>query len=151
MADVASQCIRGSALAIMQLVVISAARDIPQCNPTTNPGYSVDVVERSLGPGGGAVISKANGTSSFDYSFTTAWFPGRTEQERDGLVVRVGNNTRRPWFTGKCNIVCARTHTHTHKLTDAHRLYQLLCIRATFCRSLLQSAAIAAAAQDYLC
>ena len=71
-----------------------------QCEPAANPGYSLDVAERSLGPGGGAVISMANGTSSFDYSFTTAYFPGRTEEEQDGLVVRVGSNTRRPWFTG---------------------------------------------------
>jgi len=78
----------------------AALSSFPRCEPTSNPGYSLDVVERSLGPGGGAVISKANGTSSFDFSFTTAWFPGRSEQEQDGLVVRVGNNTRQPWFTG---------------------------------------------------
>lgn len=33
-----------------------------RCEPKTNPGYSIAVTERSLGPGGGSVISYANGT-----------------------------------------------------------------------------------------
>ena len=90
--------------AVSTLAQASAAQasvsHFSQCEPASNPGYSLDVVERSIGPGGGAVISKANGTSSFDYSFTAAHFPGRTEQEQDGLVVRVGSNSQRPWFTG---------------------------------------------------
>ena len=47
----------------------------PWCEPKTNPGYSIAVVDRSLGPGGGAVISHANGTSSYLYNMNVRISP----------------------------------------------------------------------------
>ncbi len=49
--------------------------------------YSVGVVDRAAAPGGASLISLANGSSAFNFSFTTAWFT--TGKEGDGLVVRV--------------------------------------------------------------
>ena len=36
-------------------------------------GYDVRIVDRTLGPGGGSIISKANGTSSYFSTFNPAW------------------------------------------------------------------------------
>ena len=47
-------------------------------------------IDRSLGPGGGSIISKANGTSSYNYNMNAAYFP-RSSTGTDGLIVRVGN------------------------------------------------------------
>ena len=49
--------------------------------------YSVVVTERAAAPGGAALISHANGTTAFNFSFTTAWFPSASGG--DGLIVRV--------------------------------------------------------------
>ena len=35
-------------------------------------GYDVRIVDRTLGPGGGSIISKANGTSSYLATFNPA-------------------------------------------------------------------------------
>ena len=50
--------------------------------------YAVEVVQRAAAPDDAALISHANGTSTFNFSFTTAWFPA-TSGDGDGLVVRV--------------------------------------------------------------
>ena len=50
----------------------------PPCSNATLPRqgrYSVAVAERSAAVGGGSVISKANGSSVFQYNFNTAAFP----------------------------------------------------------------------------
>ena len=49
--------------------------------------YNVSVVERSAAAGGGSLISHANGTSYYNFSFTTAWVPA--VGGGDGLIVRV--------------------------------------------------------------
>ena len=48
--------------------------------------YTVAVTQRAAAPGHAALISHANGSTSFNFSFTTAWFPTTSG---DGLVVRV--------------------------------------------------------------
>ena len=51
--------------------------------------YSVVVVERNAIPSGASLISHLNGTSAFNYSFTTAWFqPPPGSPSPDGLIVR---------------------------------------------------------------
>ena len=75
--------------------VASTSTPASRCEPAFNPGYTVQVVERALGPGGGAVLSKANGTSGFNYSMNAAYFPASSAPGAvDGLVVRVGNQAR---------------------------------------------------------
>jgi predicted GH43/DUF377 family glycosyl hydrolase len=49
--------------------------------------YTVTVIQRAAAPFGSSLISLKNGTSDFNFSFTTAWFPYKTTQ--DGLIVRV--------------------------------------------------------------
>ena len=51
--------------------------------------YSVSVLQRSAAHGGGSLISRANGSSSFNFSFTTAWVPSQSAAAADGLIVRV--------------------------------------------------------------
>ena len=48
--------------------------------------FAVSVVERAAAPLGASLVSFANGSSAFNFSFTTAWF---TSKGVDGLVVRV--------------------------------------------------------------
>ncbi len=50
------------------------------------------VVARDAVPTGASLISRKNGSSSFNYSFTTGWFPAANKHNSahpDGLVVRV--------------------------------------------------------------
>jgi predicted GH43/DUF377 family glycosyl hydrolase len=52
--------------------------------------YNVSVTARDAVPGGSSLISRINGSSTFNYSFTTAWFPSPPGSTLpDGLVVRV--------------------------------------------------------------
>ena len=79
----------------------SCARGPPYPNCTARPPrqheFAVRVVARNPIPTGGALISHKNGTSSFAFAFTTAWFPPhRTNRSwdgkqgvKDGLIVRV--------------------------------------------------------------
>jgi len=60
------------------------------CSAAT-AGYSLAVTNRSLGPGGGAVISFENGTSSFKYNFNAGYFPPNAAGGPDGLIIRVQN------------------------------------------------------------
>ena len=48
--------------------------------------YAVLVTQRAAAPDGASLISFANGSTAFNFSFTTAWFPSGSE---DGLIVRV--------------------------------------------------------------
>ena len=75
----------------------------PAC-PTKLPrqsDYSVQVLQRSVGDGGGALISQANGNgkSIFHAAFNTAWFPGNGADVSEGLVVRVGAWKAHPEWT----------------------------------------------------
>ena len=49
--------------------------------------YTVSVLERAAAPNGGALISFANGSTAFNFSFTTAWVPYGSAE--DALIVRV--------------------------------------------------------------
>lgn len=52
--------------------------------------YSVSVVARNPIPSGASLISRANGSSAFNYSFTTGFFPPPPgSPHADGLIVRV--------------------------------------------------------------
>jgi predicted GH43/DUF377 family glycosyl hydrolase len=52
--------------------------------------YTVSVVDRNAMPSGSSLISRANGTSAFNYSFASAYFPSPPGSPLpDGLVVRV--------------------------------------------------------------
>jgi predicted GH43/DUF377 family glycosyl hydrolase len=52
--------------------------------------YSVSVVARDAVPTGSSLISHQNGSSAFNYSFTTGWFPAPAGSAHpDGLIVRV--------------------------------------------------------------
>ena len=52
--------------------------------------YAVTVLSRDPVPGGASLISRKNGSSAFNYSFTTGWFPAPAgSPSPDGLVVRV--------------------------------------------------------------
>ena len=51
-----------------------------RCEPASNPGYSVAVTERAVGPGGGSVVSKANKTSTFNYNCNPGYFPARRHE-----------------------------------------------------------------------
>ena len=48
--------------------------------------FAVSVVERAAAPHGASLVSFANGSSAFNFSFTSAWF---SSNGVDGLVVRV--------------------------------------------------------------
>lgn len=65
----------------------------PNCSTARFPRqheYAVHVTNRNPVPDGGALISHINGTSSFNFSFTTAWFPPVASGGGDeGLIVRV--------------------------------------------------------------
>jgi predicted GH43/DUF377 family glycosyl hydrolase len=58
--------------------------------------YRVGVVERSAVMGGGSLISKANGSSVFEYNFNTAAFPAGAGRTIGGLVVRVQDEKLHP-------------------------------------------------------
>jgi hypothetical protein len=58
-----------------------------------NSYYAVAVTQRALGPGGGSVISHANGSSAFLYNFNAAYWTGVAPGAPDGLVLRVQNVT----------------------------------------------------------
>ena len=45
-------------------------------------GYDVRIVDRTLGPGGGSIISKANGTSSYAATFNPAWICARRNERK---------------------------------------------------------------------
>lgn len=52
--------------------------------------YNVAVVSRNAVPTGSSLISRINGSSAFNFSFTTGWFPApASSPAADGLVVRV--------------------------------------------------------------
>ena len=54
------------------------------------PAYAVAVLDRDATASGSSLISRLNGTSAFNYSFTTGWFPAPAGSPHpDGLVVRV--------------------------------------------------------------
>ena len=64
----------GTALAAAVFLLARAGpAPASRCEPVTNPGYSVAVVERAVGPGGGSVVSKANGTSTFNYNMNPGY------------------------------------------------------------------------------
>ena len=73
------------AIAVATLAIASASGECSSAYPRQND-YSVSVTERAAAPGGAALISRANGSSDFNFAFTTAWFP---DAEGDGLIVRV--------------------------------------------------------------
>jgi predicted GH43/DUF377 family glycosyl hydrolase len=50
--------------------------------------YRVNITDRSLGPGGGSVISQINGSSDFRYNFNAAWLP-LPDHLGGGLFLRV--------------------------------------------------------------
>jgi hypothetical protein len=54
--------------------------------------YSVEVTERALGPGGGPLISFANGSSAFRQNLNPAWIPLGREHPGGALFVRVSHN-----------------------------------------------------------
>ena len=67
------------------LLAAAAAGAAPSCGPVGD--YTVTITARDPVPDGAALISHINGSTAFNFSFTTAWFPappGRTE----GLIVR---------------------------------------------------------------
>jgi predicted GH43/DUF377 family glycosyl hydrolase len=82
----------------------------PVCSNASLPSqgrYAVSVVEHSVVPGGGSLISKANGSSDFQYNFNTAAFPSRPGRQhsaggsgvaavRQGLVVRLQDEGLHP-------------------------------------------------------
>ena len=65
----------------------------PNCTAGVLPkqsNYDVVVARRDPLPNEGALISHVNGSSAFNFSFTTAWFPGVNGSDRgEGLIVRV--------------------------------------------------------------
>eukprot|EP00041_Stephanoeca_diplocostata_P013835 m.246001 g.246001 ORF g.246001 m.246001 type:complete len:400 (+) comp19482_c0_seq1:114-1313(+) len=65
----------------------------PNCTRGSLPKqfmYKVSVTDRDPVPNGAALISHVNGTSVFNFSFTTAWFPAPPGSGTpDGLIVRV--------------------------------------------------------------
>ena len=66
------------------------ARIPPRPPPPPAHGFAVSVVERNVGPpGGGSVISRANGTSAYKYNFNSAYFPAPVQGGADGLAIRV--------------------------------------------------------------
>lgn len=81
------------------LLAVCAAGSLPTaagaaaaCNTSAlraQGAYSVAVVARDPVPDGAALISHVNGTSDFNFSFTTAWFPSPSPGQPDGLIVRV--------------------------------------------------------------
>ena len=72
---------RVATLVIAALLVAPAA-------PASN--YALSVVARDALSSGSSLISRVNGSSAFNYSFTTGWFPPpRGAASADGLVVRV--------------------------------------------------------------
>ena len=88
----------------------------PQPSPAPTHGFAVSVIDRNLGPpGGGAVVSKANGTSSFEYNFNAAYFPVSPQGQdgRDGLAIRVLDGKSRKkivsYYVAPPNI-----HSHTY-------------------------------------
>lgn len=77
------------ALAAALPLVTTAAAFPSNCsaNYSKQSVYSVAVLERSAAAGGGALISRINGSSAFNFSFTTAWVASPSGS--DGLIVRV--------------------------------------------------------------
>jgi hypothetical protein len=83
---------------VLVLVLLDGGGSSSRCEPASNAGYSVTVVERTVGLGGGSVISKANGSSGYAYNMNAAYFPAVDSAAADasgggvdGLIVRVGN------------------------------------------------------------
>ena len=68
------------------------------CDCNVTAGYSATIVARSIGPGGGSVVSKANGSSTLEFNFNPTWFPGNGAGVQEGLVVRVQDNNKYPWW-----------------------------------------------------
>lgn len=67
--------------------LLLSALALPTTSTAIANDFSVVVTQRAAAPGGAALISYANRTSAFNFSFTTAWFPAAGGG--DGLVVRV--------------------------------------------------------------
>lgn len=60
------------------------------CQFASGSTYDVTVVVRDAIASGSSLISRKNGSSAFNYSFTTGWFPAPAgSAHEDGLVVRV--------------------------------------------------------------
>ena len=89
----------------------------------SNRGYSTSIVARSVGFGGGSLISFANASSIFNSNFNTAWFPARGAVS-EGLVVRLWDGAMHPEWTaaGALAVVPARLSAPpytTGKVTNA--------------------------------
>ena len=69
--------------------------EIPAACRSAND-YTIDVVDRAPGPGGGSVISYSNGTSDFLFNYNAAYFASNKAGDADGLIVRV--QARPKWF-----------------------------------------------------
>ena len=69
--------------------------EVPAACRSAN-GYTIDVVERALGPRGGSVISFSNGTSDFLFNYNSAYFASNQAGDADGLIVRVQATPK--WF-----------------------------------------------------
>ena len=95
------------------------------------PAYDVAIVDRALGPGGGSVISQANGSSTFLYNFNAAWLP-LPGHPGGGLFLRVTDtNLREPVAVsaaagGTLGSRCAPT---TPNSTQSHSM--IAFVRAT--------------------
>jgi hypothetical protein len=74
----------------MALLLVSSVASVAVS--AAAPSYNVSVVLRDAIPTGSSLISRLNGTSAFNYSFTTAYFPSpanSSSSSPDGLIVRV--------------------------------------------------------------
>ena len=90
-----------AAAALLPRLAAAQHGPFPAC-PTDLPrqaDYSVKVLQRSVGQGGGALISQAAGSSVFPANFNPAWFPGNGADVPEGLVVRVGAWKTHPEWT----------------------------------------------------
>jgi predicted GH43/DUF377 family glycosyl hydrolase len=76
-----------AALAAAVFLFYSALAGDCSAYPRQND-YRVTVTQRAAAPLGAALISFANGSSAFNFSFTTAWFPAGADGAADGLIVR---------------------------------------------------------------
>ena len=93
------------------------------CAASATAGYSASVVARSVGPEAGSpLISRAKGTSDLEFNFNTAWFPSNGAGVPEGLVVRVQDNNRYPWWgaAGAVAIVPVNFSTDGKTATAGH-------------------------------
>lgn len=76
---------RLGALLLALLLALPLAADADCGAFPRQAAFDVSVVERAAAPLGASLISRANGSSHFNFSFTSAWF---SSEGIDGLVVR---------------------------------------------------------------